>query len=455
MLRARHRVLLITLGLAACAAGALQLPATASSAASETTHTPATAQLSVRQLTALSPQAIGALQQPLLTVANKIIQLTDQGLAPGYSGYGDVTISVPKHLVTLYWHGSVPSALRLRLASMDATAPVQVVAAPYTWQQLEAQTHQVSADRASLSAEGYTIASVGPTAAATGLQVGVDYATSHALATMRPNATQAATAVADAASARAAVQHLVPGPAPVSVTDVPVAHATGSRQSDTWPWWGGARIVRPGNIVCSTGFSVKKGSTLYMLTAGHCGGISTSWQTGDSYGAGTAIGTEVNRAPCCDTAIIQVTANQGWIYDKGWNSTVGEHVIGYKTAVVGTMICDEGATAGVLCNLSTDATGQVVTFDGDASAPSFTAENESEGFNLNEDPAVAGGDSGGPTIINSGTSGQVYAAGTISGGFGEVSCGSIDPNVVPVCYEGSWFEAIVPILNYWGVSMVG
>jgi hypothetical protein len=73
---------------------------------------------------------------------------------------------VPKHLVTLYWHGSVPSALRIRLASMDATAPVQVVAAPYTWQQLEAQTHQVSADRASLSAEGYTIASVGPTAAA-------------------------------------------------------------------------------------------------------------------------------------------------------------------------------------------------------------------------------------------------------------------------------------------------
>jgi hypothetical protein len=62
MLRARHRVLLTTLGLAACAAGALQLPATASSAASETTHTPATAQLSVRQLTALSPQAIGALQ---------------------------------------------------------------------------------------------------------------------------------------------------------------------------------------------------------------------------------------------------------------------------------------------------------------------------------------------------------------------------------------------------------
>ena len=319
MIRARHRVLLTTLGLAACAAGALQLPATASSAASETTHTPATAQLSVRQLTALSPQAIGALQQPLLTVANNIIQLTDQGLAPGYSGYGDVTISVPKHLVTLYWHGSVPSALRIRLASMDATAPVQVVAAPYTWQQLEAQTHQVSADRASLSAEGYTIASVGPTAAATGLQVGVDYAYVHALATMRPNATQAATAVADAASARAAGCSIWCRDRPPSAS--PTCRGRCHRQPPERhvAVVGRARIVRPGNIDCSTGFSVKK-LRPDMLTAGHCGGISTPWQTGDYYGSGTAIGTEVNRAPCCDSAIIQVTANQGWIYDKGWNS---------------------------------------------------------------------------------------------------------------------------------------
>ena len=98
----------------------------------------------------------------------------------------------------------------------------------------------------------------------------------------------------------------------MSVTNAPLSQAT-YRNADSSPWWGGARIIRAGQVVCSTGFSVYRGSTRYMLTAGHCGGISTSWQTGDRYGKGSVMGTETARDPCCDTAIIGVGANEGYI----------------------------------------------------------------------------------------------------------------------------------------------
>src|ERR1700680_4117602 len=155
MPRRRHRVLLSALGLAACAAiGTSLLSAPASSATSEAAGRPAPTQLSA--------QAVAARQQPLLEVANEIMQVTGQGKAAGYSGYGDIAISVPKRLVTLYWHGPLPPALRLQLARLRPTAPVQVVAAPYTWQELEAQTHQIAAHQAGLRAMGYTLARVGP-----------------------------------------------------------------------------------------------------------------------------------------------------------------------------------------------------------------------------------------------------------------------------------------------------
>jgi hypothetical protein len=442
MPRPHYRILLTTLGLAACAAlGTSLLSAPASSAASKAAGPPTPAQLSA--------QAVAARQHPLLEVANEIIQLTGQGRAPGYSGYGDVAISVPNRLVTLYWHGPLPSALRLQLVRLRATAPVQVVAAPYTWQELEAQTHQIAAHQAGLRADGYTLARVGPEPGATGLQVGVDYARSRALAT----GPAAASLSAQAASAQAAVRRLVPGPAPVRISNTPLAHAAGTRNVDASPWWGGSRIVRPGNIDCSSGFSVVRGSTHYMVTAGHCGGINTPWQTGDFYGSGNVMGTETARNPCCDSAVIKVGSNQGHIYDKAWNSSTGEAVIGPLTAVVGTLVCDEGATSGVRCNINTVATGLVVDFTNEDGS-TFTAENESQGFQIGGTQATAGGDSGGPVIINSRTAGRIYATGTISGGYGNVSCNNIDPNVVPVCYEGVYFEEIIPILNLWTVNLV-
>lgn len=440
----RHRALLAGLSLVACAAvgtALLSVPATPAAAG---TRSPAR----------FSAHAIAVRQAPLLQVANEIIQLTGQGDRPGYSGYGDVTISIPGRLVTVYWHGPVPPAMRLRLARLRAIARVQVKAAPYSWQQLEAQAHQIAARESTLRARGYTLSSIGPDASAAGLHAGVDYARSRALAD-RP-AGNASTPAAEAASARAAIRRVVPGPAPVTVTSAPLSHAT-YRNADSSPWWGGARIIRAGQVVCSTGFAVYRGSARGMLTAGHCGGVNTSWQTGDRYGSGSVMGTETARQPCCDTAVIQVGANEGYIYDRAWNSNVGEIVEADPwAAVVGASVCSEGATSGVRCNIRITATGQVISFRDGGSI--VTSENETGGTEESSgQQAAAGGDSGGPMIINSSSVGTVFATGTITSGAGPVSCASIDPAVAAAggsCFRQVWFEEIVSVLNLWNVHLV-
>jgi hypothetical protein len=413
----RHRPLLAGFSLAACAAvGAALLSAPATSAAAAGTQSPAR----------FSARAIAARQLPLLQVANKIIQLTGQGDKPGYTGYGDVTISIPRRLVTLYWLGPVPSAMRLHLAQLRTIASIQVRAAPYTWQQLETQTHQIAARAGALRADGYTLSSIGPDASATGLRAGVDFARSRALAGHGGSAGNASTPAAEAGSAQAAIRRIVPGPAPVTVSNAPLSHAT-YRNADSSPWWGGSRIIRAGQVICSTGFAVYRGSTLGMLTAGHCGGVHTSWQTGDRYGSGTVMGTETARQPCCDTAVIQVGANEGYIYDRAWNSNVGEIVEADPwAAVVGASVCSEGATSGVRCNIGITSTGQVISFNNGGST--VTSENETGGTEESSgQEAAAAGDSGGPMIINSSSPGTVYATGTITSGADRVSCTNIDP----------------------------
>lgn len=444
MLHRRHRALLAGLSLAACAAIGATVPSARATPAAAGTQSPArfsAADIAIRQL-------------PLLQVANKIIQLTGQGDRPGYSGYGDVTISIPGRLVTVYWHGPVPPTMRLSLARLRAIAPIQVRAARYGWQQLETQTHQIAARESTLRADGYTLSSIGPDASATGLDAGVDYARSRALATSHTGT--ASTPAAEAASAQAAIRRLVPGPAPVTVTSAPLSYAT-YRNSDSSPWWGGSRIVRAGDVVCSTGFAVYRGSTHGMLTAGHCGGVHTSWQTGDYYGSGRVMGTETARQPCCDTAVIQVGATEGYIYDRAWNSNVGEIVEADPwAAVVGTSVCSEGATSGVRCNIRITATGQVVNFGSGGSI--VTSENETAGTEQSSgQEAAAAGDSGGPMIINSSSPGTVYATGTITSGAGGVSCTNIDPTAAAYgasCFRQVWFEEIIPILNLWNVHLV-
>ncbi len=387
-----------------------------------------------------------ALNQPqirLAQAADQIINLTRQGSAAGYSGYGDIEISVPFNAVILYWKGAVPVALHTELLRLRDTAAVRLVPAPYTWRDLEAQTHRISGMQTELSARGIVLSRVGPLPGGTGVQVAVDPGRSPAL--------RAAHASTASTLARAMPSLLAAAPAPVTVTTAPaVTTASASitvanRNLDDSPWWGGDRIIRAGGVLCSTGFSlINSAGHQFMLTAGHCGGINSVWYAGDN-GGGPLMGTEVNRDSGGDTAIIAVNNNEGWIYDKGWNSTVGEQVVASGTAIRNESLCTEGATSGARCNAIVQQTGIDLPLGNGE-----TAHNEVYATQKNGQEISTDGDSGGPVIANSGIPGEIIAMGTITGTTGLVACPNIDPNVYrPQCGNGLYFEDINAALNHW------
>jgi streptogrisin D len=442
---------------------------TLAGALSATTYAPAFAAGAPEPV---SPGATGTsalIQRQILLsrVANQIISLTRQGRAAGYSGYGDIDISLPQNLVTLYWKGTVPATLHNELVRLRRTAAIRVVAAPYTWLDLEAQTHRISGMQAELSARGITLSRVGPLPGATGVQVAVDPSQSTALK---------AAARADAAStvARAMPSLMAAGPAPVTVTTAPMA-ITGSagltgtaaralsagsalspgivvasRNLDDSPWWGGDRIVRSGQFVCSSGFSlINSAGHQFMLTAGHCGGIGTVWRAGTNQVSGPLMGTEVNRDSGGDTAIIAVNNNEGWIWDKGWNSTVGEQVIASATAIKGNSLCTEGATSGVRCSAIVQQTGIDLPLGGGE-----TAHNEVYATGKSGQQIDATGDSGGPVIGNSGIAGDVIAFGTMTALTSTVGCSNISPGLMsPLCGSGLYFEDLNAALNHWVANL--
>jgi streptogrisin D len=391
--------------------------------------------------------ALNQRQIRLARVANQIINLTRQGRAAGYSGYGDIEISVPLNAVILYWKGAVPTTLHHELLRMRRTAAVRVVSAPYTWRNLEAQTHRISGMQADLRARGIVLSRVGPMPGATGVEAAVDAGRSPAL--------RAAPANAASTVARAMPSLLAAAPAPVTVTTAPAVRTASAditvatRNLDDSPWWGGDRIIRAGGVVCSAGFSlINSAGHQFMLTAGHCGGISSAWYAGDK-GGGPLMGTEVNRDSGGDTAIIAVNNNEGWIYDKGWNSAVGEQVIASGTAIRYESLCTEGATSGARCDAIVQQTGIDLPLGNGE-----TAHNEVYATAKSGQQIAADGDSGGPVIGNSGIPGEVIAFGTITGFNARVGCTNIDPNLRRTqCGSDVYFEDINAALNHWVANL--
>jgi hypothetical protein len=205
--------------------------------------------------------------------------------------------------------------------------------------------------------------------------------------------------------------------------------------------------------VCSTAFAVTINGADYLLTAAHCGGINTYWDVTDWYhggpGDGLYLGTESNRIAADDTAIIRVNSTQPDIYDKGWNSTVSERVIGAVDTYRNSWICTEGATSGARC------AGQVYFADATIYIDGLGWLNHESGASSSAH-LTAGGDSGGPVIVNSPYAGDVYATGTITGYENPAACPSNnhpDLNPRPVCSHDVVYETIYNVLADWGASM--
>jgi streptogrisin B len=167
-------------------------------------------------------------------------------------------------------------------------------------------------------------------------------------------------------------------------------------------------------VRCSLGFNVRRGGTLYLLTAGHCGDKVASWRV--TLGQSLKIGPTVrSQFPGGDYALVR--------YDTKSLSQQRGFVPG--TAYVGRKVTRIGSTTGQHSGVVT-AVGVTVRYAGGALVRNL----------IQADICAEPGDSGGP--LSSGR----HALGITSGAAGECPARGI-----------SLYQPIRPVLEAYGVRL--
>lgn len=175
----------------------------------------------------------------------------------------------------------------------------------------------------------------------------------------------------------------------------------------------GATIYGSG-VRCSLGFNVRRGGTLYLITAGHCGNKVASWRV--NQGQSLRIGpTARSQFPGGDYALVR--------YDT--RSLVQRRGFVPGTAYVGRKVTRIGSTTGQHSGVVT-AVGVTVRYPGGALVRNL----------IQADICAEPGDSGGPLF-----SGR-HALGITSGAAGECPSRGI-----------SLYQPIRPVLAVYGVRL--
>jgi streptogrisin C len=189
----------------------------------------------------------------------------------------------------------------------------------------------------------------------------------------------------------------------------------------------GGQAITTGGSRCSLGFNARSGSARYVITAGHCTNIGTTWS-----GVGGSIGrTAGSSFPGNDYGIIQVTSTAAVStplvdrYSAGTDATVR----GSTQAGVGSTICRSGSTTGWRCG-TIGAHNQTVRY------PQGTVTG------LTRTSACAQpGDSGGSFVSPNSTS--VQAQGVTSGGSGNCTTGGT-----------TFHQPVNEVLSRFGLTLV-
>lgn len=146
-----------------------------------------------------------------------------------------------------------------------------------------------------------------------------------------------------------------------------------TRYYDTPGFWGGAAIFRPDGARCSTSFTVKNSAgTRYMVTAGHCGGVGTTWKTA----GGVSVGQTVSRPsyPSYDMQLIGGGSAYGSYIYMGDRNGYGSKVLGAGDPAVGAYYCVSGTTTYENCGKKvTVANDNVLSLNRPGARPEWPA----------------------------------------------------------------------------------
>ena len=294
-------------------------------------------------------------QIPLQKAASAIRNEIERGTYAGYAG-----IELADDHVVLWWKGALPATMAKVAKAAAANATIEVRSAAHSL--------------AELRAAGTTLRSAHPGAR-------VKYAV---------DGSKVVLGVASASTLKSAPKADVP----VAV-EVTGAKVETSRRDDWAPWIGGADAII-GNARCTGGFAVRNGANQqFLLLAGHCG--SNGNQVRD--GVGEVIGTFTADNDTHDLGLVATGSVDNQMYVGGLDSNAVINVDGWDWVFPGEYLCQSGGSSardigGPVCNLRVE---KFNTDPGDAV----------EARQVDGQPAVRGGDSGGPVYSGSAAGGAI------------------------------------------------
>lgn len=327
-------------------------------------------------------------ERPLILAGN-LIKLAAEP-APGYAGIG-----ADGGRVTVWWQGTPPAAVQAAIKQARRTVPVRVAAAKHSRAELKAASNKVLAYLRSHPDGPY---------------FGVSIATDGSRVTV----------YAEPASGRLAAtavpaEMAVPAGTTVSVVEQPRARSAAGRLSDTPPFYGGGRINYNRNeSMCTAGFAVRRADVAYMLTAGHCGKPSFTFNNGDDsqfFGTAALENTEHDVLIVQASVSRQVFVNPAGVPESTW-PVVGAH----DDVFMGVEVCSSGSVTLSRCDYQVSFDREFSFCDTDADGEWVCLTDLIIAYHQHGAPGPVGGDSGGPVFIPSGN--NVLAVGTITGFIG-------------------------------------
>ncbi|MFD9219195.1 S1 family peptidase [Streptomyces sp. NPDC060064] len=188
-----------------------------------------------------------------------------------------------------------------------------------------------------------------------------------------------------------------------------------------------AEPILSGDGRCSAGFNVTNGRDNFILTAGHCGPVGTSWFTG-TRGAQQVGATTESRFPGTDFALIQYQSGQAADGTNIVNVGDGQgvQITAAADPFVGQQVFRSGSTTGL-------RSGRVTGLNATVNYPEGTVTGLVE-TTVCAEP----GDSGGPLFA------QGLALGVTSGGNGDCTSGGT-----------TYFQPVTKAMAALGVSLTG
>jgi hypothetical protein len=174
---------------------------------------------------------------------------------------------------------------------------------------------------------------------------------------------------------------------------------------------------------CSLGFNVRKGSTYYFLTAGHCGKAEATWWSSTTHNTSTLLGSTVGATfPGKDYALVRYATSYT---PDSTGRAGGVDITSAANAFVGESVTRDGSTSGTHSGKVT-ALNVTVHFSGGGTVRGL----------IQTTVCAEPGDSGGPLYDGS------KAIGLTSGGSGDCRSGGT-----------TFFQPVTAALSAYGVSV--